>query len=242
MNDDALALAIADVKAGPQVADKQLRNISNLAVKQLALETTIEQLDKQLKERQNELKRVSEIELPNAMIEAGMKQFELEDGAKISVQRIYTGSITDENRYQAFNWLDEHGHTPIIQSSVVVEFGKGERKLSRAIIQLVQNLTTLVGQATDQEMQCCINVMRALVDSQQNLMLYEQFVLVVDGLLMLRKNADVVHPVLKESVHWQTLRAFIREQMEGDDRGEFPEKLFGAYVIDKSKVTPKKEK
>src|SRR5688572_29285201 len=49
-------------------------------------------------------------------------------------------------------------------------------------------------------------------------------------------NAAGAHPVDKASVHPQTLKAFVREQIESGV--EFPLDVFGAYVGNRAKLTP----
>jgi len=48
-----------------------------------------------------------------------------------------------------------------------------------------------------------------------------------------------------EAVHWQTLRAFVKEQLESDRQGEtepFPEQLFGVHIKRVAKVKPATKK
>lgn len=44
----------------------------------------------------------------------------------------------------------------------------------------------------------------------------------------------------KGDIHWQTLRAFVREQMTDPERSkDFPAELFGVYIKDVAKITKK---
>lgn len=49
-----------------------------------------------------------------------------------------------------------------------------------------------------------------------------------------------VDPELDQSVHWQTLRAFVREQIESG--AALPQELFGVFIGRKAKITRPKEK
>jgi hypothetical protein len=51
----------------------------------------------------------------------------------------------------------------------------------------------------------------------------------------IKLNYDV-NVALEQSVHWQTLRAFVKEQVTGDDAASFPQELFGVHIIDKAKI------
>jgi len=67
-----------------------------------------------------------------------------------------------------------------------------------------------------------------------------------------KKGLDV--PVeLSQSVHWQTLRAFVREQIEAEELAlnegravpeaeRLPRDLLGVYIIDKAEITPPTKK
>jgi hypothetical protein len=70
--------------------------------------------------------------------------------------------------------------------------------------------------------------------------------------LLAKRGIDGVEVRLDQSVHWQTLRAFVREQIEEEDRrlseGEtipveerLPRELLGVLIIDKAEITPPKQ-
>lgn len=122
--DDVLSAALKD-SAEIKADDNSLMTISNLAMRQLSLAGQIEDAEERLKELNAQFKQISEMDLPNAMLELGMRSFKLEDGASISVEKFYGASIKVENRPLAYAWLEENGHGPLIKTDVVIPFGKG---------------------------------------------------------------------------------------------------------------------
>lgn len=202
---DAVAQAIADAAGGVgKVSTETTGSISQLAVRQLQLQTRKAEHEAQVKLIDEELKRISEYDLPNAMAEAGMKTFELLDGSRIAIKRVFTASVRVENRPEAFAWMRERGHDSLIKTEVQVPLGKGAHDIAEHMLEV------------------------------------------------LREKFPDYAGKLDESVHWQTLRAFVKEQVEAEEaainQGEtvddpLPRELLGVYIIDKAEITlPKKGK
>ena len=61
----------------------------------------------------NKYRQISEEDLPSKLEEVGMSEFKLSDGTSISVNRFYSGRITEDNRDQCFHWLEENGHSNV---------------------------------------------------------------------------------------------------------------------------------
>lgn len=166
--------------------EDQLEVIVSLAERQLELEQSIIDQEEALKETKDQLRQVSERDLPDAMDEAGVEEFTLKDGRKVTVKVDYYASIPKAHQPAAFNWLRERGHDGIIKRNITAKFGKGQDSLA-------QRIATLI-----------------------------------------RENAEGIPVDDKQSVHFQTLRAFVREQME--QGVEIPEDIFGIHVRNVAKV------
>jgi len=202
--EDTIAAALADAAGGVTKADNvQTKAIGDLAIRQLQLASKIKEHEAAIKTASEELKKISEYDLPNAMAEAGMKEFTLTDGSKISIKRVYAASVKVADRPMAFEWMRERGHESLIKTEVNVPLGKGAHEVAEKIM------------------------------------------------AELREQFPDYSPQLEESVHWQTLRAFVKEQVEAEElaaqQGEtvtdpLPRELLGVYIIDQATITPKKEK
>lgn len=106
--------------------DDSLKVVAELAAKQVALEQEIENLEAQLKEKQEALQQVQERDLPEAMTECGISEFKLVDGSKVSVKPYYQASPPKEKYDEAMQWLRDNNHGDLIKNDVTVSFGKGE--------------------------------------------------------------------------------------------------------------------
>jgi hypothetical protein len=102
------------------------QRLVELAEKQLALEVEVSKVEALLKEKQEELRHLSENVLPEAMGEEEVLEFTMEDGRKVSLATSYNASISEANRDIAFSWLRENGFDGLIKRSVSMEFGRGE--------------------------------------------------------------------------------------------------------------------
>jgi hypothetical protein len=168
------------------IDNESLKNISDLATRQLNLEANIKQAETNLEEMKERCRNLSENLLPEAMMAIGMEKFSLSDGTAIKIDKFYSASIPKENATASFAWLRANNFAEIIKRKIECTFGKGDDEKA-----------TLVKQA-----------------------------MIGCG----------VEPIDKESVHPQTLKAFVREQLE--EGHNLPTELFGVYVGNRTKITP----
>src|SRR3990172_8961924 len=76
-----------------KITDEQVKQIALLAEMQRNLEAVIEQQTEMLEEFAKQHRRVSEVDLPAAMAEAGMLEFKLADGTQIKIKPEVYASI-----------------------------------------------------------------------------------------------------------------------------------------------------
>jgi|TARA_A100000172_G_C3032840_1_gene107342 hypothetical protein len=123
-------------------ASNSLGAVSDLAQTMFDTEKEIEDLEKLLKEKKQNLTKLAEQDLPDLMQELNMKDFTLNNGAKVEIQDIASGSIPSataimrakpEDRpelelrqQQCFDWLRGNNAGDLIKSNVEVQFSKGE--------------------------------------------------------------------------------------------------------------------
>lgn len=100
--------------------------IGALAKMQLQLEMELAEIDAARDAKAQELRRVSEFDLPEAMTVAGMSEFKTADGAKVTIKKDYIVNISKEHQAAAYAWLAQNNLDSIIKRDVRVQFGKGE--------------------------------------------------------------------------------------------------------------------
>jgi hypothetical protein len=177
------------------VTDNHLRQISELAKLQFSVQKQIAELEDALVVKRDELKRISEEDLPTAMIEAQIDKFVTQDGLEVSWRAAFTTNIKKSNKEAAFEWLIENDFGGLIKVIVDVHFERGQREKATKLAEQLR-----------------------------------------------KKNVDVD---VKETIHPQTLKSFVNEQMSRTDEDEtesrFPATLFGAYPYNIATVKPPKE-
>ena len=111
-----------------EVLDKT-SNINKLAnkIKEMqAIQKDIEQNEKYLKQRKQDLEQVSGEAIPTMLTEMGLSYLKLADGSSVEVKTNYSATITLANKEKAFNWLRENGLGDIIKNELTVSFGRNE--------------------------------------------------------------------------------------------------------------------
>jgi hypothetical protein len=121
-----------------KVSDESVTGIAALAKKAKMLEKEIEDLGASLKEKEEQYRNLTEVSIPEAMAEAGMKKFVMADGSLIDVKPFYGASISKARQAEAFKWLRDNGFDDIIKNTVSVRFGRKEDELAARMIQLLR--------------------------------------------------------------------------------------------------------
>jgi uncharacterized small protein (DUF1192 family) len=121
-----LSAEMAEDASHQMVSNDQLKSISALADRQVHLEQEVQQLEAQLKQKQEELRQVAERDLPTKMDEVGMKEFTLSDGRKVSIKEELKASIPKHRKNDAADWLLQYGLGSLVKEQVAVNFEAGE--------------------------------------------------------------------------------------------------------------------
>ena len=132
MIDEVLEEIIKDQEVN--VADDGLQTISVLAEAQLELEEEIEEKQNQLKVLKEKHRRISEEQLPEALMEVGVSEFKLKDGTKISTAVYYSARITLDTKEEAFNWLRNNNFADLIKNTVSVRFERDEDEIAQILL------------------------------------------------------------------------------------------------------------
>lgn len=130
---------LADIAAriATPATDEQLSSVSALARKQQRLEALVADTEKRLGEIKDELAQVSETLLPDAMAAVGLSEFKLEDGYRVTVALEYYANIPSpdsdspelqDRRAQAFQWMRDNNHGPLLKNQIIVDAGRGEEE------------------------------------------------------------------------------------------------------------------
>jgi hypothetical protein len=124
---------------------EQLNNISMWASEGLRLQAEIEVASAHLKGLNSELADIEERKLPEALLAAGMLEFKMNDGSKISVGDVIQGGFPKEvpRREALFAWLTKEGGKENIKDHFEVHFSKGQYEQAVALRKLLQEHNVL---------------------------------------------------------------------------------------------------
>ena len=112
-----------------EATDNELSVVSGLANKQLQVGSELAELEGAVKAKKEELRLISEQELPDAMQAAGLNEIVLSSGEKISIGEFYSAHISKANQEVAYQWLTANGHEGLIKNEVSLRFGRDENEV-----------------------------------------------------------------------------------------------------------------
>jgi hypothetical protein len=118
------------------ITDTELKVISNLAERQLFLQNRLAELNSQVKQTEEELRRIQESELPDSMFTVGIAEFKLANGMKITIKDDVFASIRKDYIVDAVDWLNDNGLGDIVKDKVEISFGRGDAWKAQDIIEL----------------------------------------------------------------------------------------------------------
>ena len=92
----------------------KVKSISELCNRLLDLQEQARRIEENLKSKNDEIRMLSEQEIPNLMQEAGVSEFKLADGSSVSVKPFYAAKIPVSKTDEAFQWLTGNGYGDLI--------------------------------------------------------------------------------------------------------------------------------
>lgn len=103
-----------------------LETLVALSNRQIDLERNIEEQENTIKRLKAQHRTISEIDIPNLMLELGVKEIKLPDGSAVQVKPELDVSILLNDRPEAWEWLTKKGFGGLIKTEIIVAYGKGE--------------------------------------------------------------------------------------------------------------------
>ena len=104
----------------------KLDGVSRLANDAANLEQEISDAERLLTQKKDDLRKITDEQLPEILEEMGLQKFTRTDGSEISVSPLYAASIPVDRREDAYQWLRDHGFGDLVKNNVTVSFGVGE--------------------------------------------------------------------------------------------------------------------
>lgn len=86
-----------------------------------------------LREKEEHIKLLSEISIPAALEELGLSQLKLSSGEIISCKMEVRASIPKDNAPEALHWLESHGFSDLIKTTIKIKYDRAERGIATAV-------------------------------------------------------------------------------------------------------------
>ena len=157
-------LLLEDTEQGFAPDDGALLTVSQLAMRQLELITSIASKQEEIDILSAQLRNIEERELPDAMLAAGIAELKLENGAKLKVEDGLSLSLPKKNLPDVCEWLTSNGHGDIIRHSLSADIPKG--KGSDALRKKITAALTKLGLAFSIDPAVHSGTLKALVREQ----------------------------------------------------------------------------
>ena len=125
--------AMADDAAVEAIELSDLARLINLGQQMLAVGEEARIAAAKLKETEQRYRDLAESQIPDLMAEVGVQSFTLDSGARISIERKLTSSITRANWDAARAWLEANKCDSLIKTELKIDYGKGQMEDARSL-------------------------------------------------------------------------------------------------------------
>ena len=130
-------------------SNNEVKEIAALAELQLFRARRVSEIEEELKQWQAALRQTQEVDLPNAMQQAGVSEIKLPTGEKITIKDGITASVPKDRKAEVCAWLRLHGFGDIVSEDVSVSFGRGEEAQARETADRLRELGLQPALVTD---------------------------------------------------------------------------------------------
>ena len=124
-----------DIPTEDDISTTELSRASELANLIKTSQRKVADLEALLKNEEEHLRRLEEVELPSFMEEVGLLSFTLPTGEKITIKNIVKASIPKAKKEEACQWLTDNGFGDLIKSELTLVFGKEELQKAQELSQ-----------------------------------------------------------------------------------------------------------
>lgn len=112
----------------------RLQRLGALCAALLQQQFAAADLDAQLQRKEDDIRKLSEEDIPELLRECGLTEVRLADGTKVTIGDEIDCGITDERKPSALAWLREHNLGGIIKTFVGAAFGRGSEQDARKLL------------------------------------------------------------------------------------------------------------
>ena len=146
----------------------KVKSISELCNRLLDLQEQARRIEENLKSKNDEIRVLSENEIPNLMQQAGISSLKLMDGSSVSFKPEYYAKIPVSKTNEAFDWLSFNGFGDLIKNQVSLTFGKSEDNVANSLVEDLKSKGHNVSQKKKVEPQTLKAFVKEAIQNGQN--------------------------------------------------------------------------
>lgn len=144
---DKLAALIEGSAAPQRISDDRLAAIRGKVTEAYQLQLIISDLEEETKTKISDLNRLLNHDLPTMMAESMVPSLTIDKhgnypALEIKTQPFYSAGIpaswTDEQKQEAFDWLDANGHGSLIKTIITIDIDREDRKKAQKVMALLK--------------------------------------------------------------------------------------------------------
>jgi Asp-tRNA(Asn)/Glu-tRNA(Gln) amidotransferase B subunit len=122
-----------DITSTPE----QLAMIGNLVSYLQEMKARAEVQERALKKLLAEIRKIEEVDLPDALSEANLSAITTPSGWQVAIKRKLYASVPKKNIPFVSKWLKDHGHGSLVKPQVTIPFSQGEQEQLAALTDLL---------------------------------------------------------------------------------------------------------
>lgn len=116
------------VESAPAADEGELSLITTLADRFMVEQQTVLEIEANLKAAKEAARITQEVDLPQAMLDVGMRAFTLKNGFGVDIVNVVHAGITEANKPAAYAYLKKNKQDDIIKRDITITFGRGEEQ------------------------------------------------------------------------------------------------------------------
>lgn len=141
-------------RRNPTLEDEMVDDVPAPSVEQLNLlrvkvnearakASEIATVESHLSELNKEYQTLTVAAIPALMASAGVDEFKMDDGTKVTIKDFINGSLPKDidERREALHWLQSVGAGDIIKEQIEMAFGRGSRKVAEQVKKALKKLS-----------------------------------------------------------------------------------------------------
>lgn len=119
------------------ISDAELGRVAKLGEEMLFIQNWITATEADIKLQKERHDLIAEKLLPEVMNEIGLTNFGLKGGREITVEPVYKGYISVENRKPAIQWLRDNEFGEMVKNEIKVSFGMSEDNQALELVKVL---------------------------------------------------------------------------------------------------------